>query len=121
MRLLAGSDLKGPYPLIAEAVCKKVVESKVKDTFGILTCKTGIGMCIVANKFKGIRAVNATSLEVVKKARERNNCNVVCLGRDLLSSEEATELLTTFLTTKYQGESNNNLRLIRKIERRNFK
>jgi len=102
------------YPTVAENICHKL------DTFGILICRSGVGMCIVANKFKGIRAVNGTSDRIVKRARRRNDCNVLCLGSDYMSIRQMADFVDIFCNTDYEGKSDENLDQIKNIERRNF-
>ena len=66
------------YPDIAE----KVAESIVKGDFdrGILICGTGIGMCIAANKVKGIRAAQCYNAFTAKRARQHNDAQICCLS-----------------------------------------
>lgn len=98
------------YPLVIKNVCtSKEFATK------ILVCKTGIGMCIAANRLKGIRAVNGTSPEIIIKARKRNNANVLCLGYELLTIEEMVTFIRLFQDTPYDGESNEKLRLIEEL------
>jgi ribose 5-phosphate isomerase B len=88
------------YPDIALKV-GKIVASGQCD-FGILICDTGIGMCIAANKVKGIRAALCYDAFCAERARLHNNANVLCLsGR----SEEKLmqEIVTTFLKTGFEG------------------
>src|SRR3989344_5239515 len=63
------------YPLIARKVAERVGEDL--NNRGILLCGSGVGVCIVANKFKGIRAGEAWSVEVATKARRDDNINVL--------------------------------------------
>ena len=72
-------------------------------TYGIIICGTGIGMSIVANKIRGIRAANCLSVEMAKLAREHNNANVLNLGARLLDIETAEQITDTFLTTAFAG------------------
>ena len=88
------------YPDIAQ----KVTEAVVKGDFayGILICGTGIGMCIAANKVKGIRAAQCHNAFSAHRARRHNNANILCLaaeeGRALIPA-----ILETFLTTEFEG------------------
>nr|MBP9675057.1 RpiB/LacA/LacB family sugar-phosphate isomerase [Bacteriovoracaceae bacterium] len=66
------------YPHFAIKLSHEVL--KHPDYCGILLCGTGIGVSIVANKFKGIRAALCRSVEDAKLSREHNNANVLCLG-----------------------------------------
>src|SRR3989344_9297416 len=64
------------YPIIAEKVTRKVAEDP--NNRGIIVCGTGGGVCIVANKSKGILAAEAWNPEVAKAARNDDNINVLC-------------------------------------------
>lgn len=73
------------------------------NCFGIYICGSGVGMCIVANKQKGIRAVMPSSVELVEKSRQHNNANVLCLGARFLSLEQAKNITDKFLSTEFLG------------------
>lgn len=85
------------YPDLAQVVALQVVAHQ--DSFGILLCRTGAGMCIAANKIAGIRAVCTTSIETTQLAREHNHANILALGADELTVEQAKELVKIFLQT----------------------
>ena len=70
---------------------------------GILVCGTGIGMCITANKFKGIRAAVLTNEFEAEMAKAHNNANVICLGGRVLDAETAKHLTAIWLKTQYEG------------------
>lgn len=89
------------YPDYAALVAEDV-QSHVSD-FGVLLCTTGIGMCISANKFKGIRAALVTNLESAKLTREHNNSNIICLGARYTPFKDALEYVDTFLHTSFAG------------------
>jgi ribose 5-phosphate isomerase B len=89
------------YPDFAHVVSKAVASGK--NQFGILICGTGIGMSIVANKHKGIRAAVCESIESAKLSREHNDANVLCIGARITSWETAEEIVKTFLTTPFSG------------------
>ena len=84
------------YPQIAQKVAQKVLLNEHHR--GVLICTTGVGMCITANKFCGIYAARLTQIDEVKKARQHNNINVLCLP-GTLPSTIAASLVTTFLDT----------------------
>jgi ribose 5-phosphate isomerase B len=81
---------------------------------GILLCGTGIGMGIVANKFKGIRAAVCWSLETARLAREHNNANILCLGARFLTISECIAITDIFVKTSPKSEDRY-LRRINKI------
>ena len=88
------------YPDIAQKVAEAVVKGDF--AYGILICGTGIGMCIAANKVKGIRAAQCHNAFSAHRARRHNNANILCLaaeeGRALIPA-----ILETFLTTEFEG------------------
>lgn len=89
------------YPVIAEAVCKSVLDGSCEK--GILICGTGVGMSIAANKFKGIRAALCSEHFSARYTRLHNNSNVLCMGARTLGAGIATELTDIFLSTEYEG------------------
>ena len=89
------------YPDIAHIVSKAVASGKCLQ--GILICGTGIGMSIVANKHKGIRAATCESPASAKLSREHNDANILCFGERIVSWETATEIVKTFLSTPFSG------------------
>jgi ribose 5-phosphate isomerase B len=89
------------YPDVAHIVSKAVASGKCLP--GILICGTGIGMSIVANKHKGIRAAACESPASAKLSREHNDANILCFGARITSWETATEIVKTFLSTPFSG------------------
>ncbi len=89
------------YPEYAYKVSTSVANGEYD--FGVLICGTGIGMCITANKIKGIRAAQAYTTELAKMSRLHNDANVLCLGGRLLSEDEAAEIVDTWLNTSFEG------------------
>jgi len=80
----------------------KLVASGAAD-YGVLVCGSGIGISIAANKIKGIRAANVTSVEMAKLSRQHNNANMVAVGERLTPLDEAKEIVNAFLTTDFEG------------------
>lgn len=68
---------------------------------GILICGTGVGMCIVVNRHKNVRAVLAHNLTTATKSREHNNSNVLCLGSWINSTEDNLEILRAWLQEEW--------------------
>jgi len=99
------------YPDFAISAAEKVSGGKYDR--GIFICGSGIGMCIVANKFPGIRASLCHDVYSAKMSREHTDCNVLCLGADLISEKLAQEILKTWLETEFKG--GRHLRRIKKI------
>ncbi|MFQ6773322.1 MAG: RpiB/LacA/LacB family sugar-phosphate isomerase [Clostridia bacterium] len=89
------------YNTFARIMCKKIKENK--DSRGILICGTGVGMCIQANRFKGIRAVLGDRRDTVRMARRHNDVNVLALGANSTSPTNAMIRTATFITTRFDG------------------
>ena len=89
------------YPYYAAKVAAAV--SAGVAARGILICSTGIGMSIIANKFKGVRAALCTSTYMGKMTRAHNDSNILCLGGKITGSLEALDILETWLATEYEG------------------
>ena len=89
------------YPDYGHMVAEAVSTGKAER--GILVCGTGIGMSIVANKHVGVRAAAVESLDAARLAREHNDANVLAIGARTVPWERAHEIITVFLTTKFQG------------------
>jgi len=87
------------YPDIAQ----KVSEAVTRGDFdrGILICGTGIGMCIVANKVKGIRAALCYSTLSASWARQHNDANILCLGAE--EQKQIPDIVNAFLTAEFEG------------------
>ncbi|HJX36126.1 MAG TPA: ribose 5-phosphate isomerase B [Dehalococcoidales bacterium] len=96
----AYSEARVDYPNIAEAVGKAVVSGQYDR--GILICGTGIGMCIAANKVKGIRAGLAVNEFMAIRSRQHNDANILCLGAENDESQLA-QMVKAFLTTQFEG------------------
>ena len=108
------------YPDIAKAVVKEMQEKK--STQGILICRSGIGMSIVANKFKGIRCTPCHNETTAKYARMHNNSNILALGADNISVNKAICILRMWLATEYEGGRHEaRIKKIEEIERENMK
>ena len=107
------SDESCDYPDFAERVARKVAKSR--KAIGILFCGTGIGMCITANKIKGIHAALIHNEFTGKSAREHNNANVICLGARVIGLKTAKTAINTFLNAEFQG--GRHARRVRKIRR----
>ena len=99
------------YPDFAKKLSKKV--SSNKGSFGILICGSGMGMAIVANKTKNIRAALCYSKRNTKLSRLHNNANIITLGSRLINKNNAISLIKIFLSTKFEG--GRHLRRIKKM------
>jgi ribose 5-phosphate isomerase B len=94
----------------------KAVRDKDAD-IGIVICKSGFGMCITANKVKGIRCAVCTDVEQASSAREHNFCKVLALSAKRTDIEKAKEIVMAFINTPF-GEERHQKRIekIDKIE-----
>ncbi len=88
------------YPHFANALCKAVLESNGR---GILICGTGLGMSIMANRHKGIRAALCGTEFQAKATREHNDANVLCLGERVIGQGIAQNMVDIFLQTPFAG------------------
>jgi ribose 5-phosphate isomerase B len=81
----------------AEAVAKGECER------GILICGSGLGMSIVANKVKGIRAVLCNSVELARLSRQHNDANILVLQGRFISKKQAGDIIKTWFSTEFDG------------------
>ncbi|MFA4837994.1 MAG: ribose 5-phosphate isomerase B [Candidatus Neomarinimicrobiota bacterium] len=95
-----GSD-SVDYPDYAQKVAQDVTR-RIAD-FGVLICKTGVGMCISANKVHGIRAALCYSPEIARLSRLHNNANVLCLGASFTEPEAAKQIFQVWIETNFEG------------------
>lgn len=108
------------YPNIAKEVAKDV-STKKADT-GILICRSGIGMSMVANKFKNVRCALCYEEQTAKFARMHNNANMLALGADYISVNDAICIVRQFLATPFEGGRHEaRVNLISEIEKENMK
>ena len=98
------------YPDFAHKLSKKI---KYSNQIGILVCGTGIGMDIVANRHKNIRAALCYSAKSARLSREHNNANVIAIGARLTKKNVALKCVNTFIKTNFKG--GRHLRRIKKI------
>ncbi len=112
-------DPNDDYPIYAELVTKKIQKSPL--SFGVLICGSGVGVDVAANKFDGIRASLGKNGDQVKAGRHDDNMNVLVLAADFTSDPEASQMLQSFLETKFAGTARFKRRLeeIKEIEENN--
>ena len=89
------------YPDFAESVGRKVASGDFDR--GILTCGSGIGMAIAANKIPGVRAASIQDEESARLSREHNDINVLALGERQLTPDAARRIVELFLDTPFAG------------------
>jgi len=86
---------------------------------GILICRSGVGMGIVANRFHDVRAAVVTDEKVAKSSRDHNCSNVIVIPADIISFETAEKLVKTWLSTPF-SKDDRHLRRLEKIERKTY-
>jgi ribose 5-phosphate isomerase B len=89
------------YPVYANKVCE-LIQKKICSA-GILICGTGIGMSMVANSSKGIRAALCHDEYTARMSREHNNANVLCMGARVIGTGVAEGIVKTWLNTVFAG------------------
>lgn len=89
------------YPIFAREVALAVQRGEVQQ--GILICGTGIGMCITANKFKGVYAALCTNEYMARVSRQHNNANILCLGGRVLGDALAISIVEAWLSADFEG------------------
>lgn len=89
------------YPDLGYKAARAVAEATVDR--GILVCGTGIGMSIVANKIKGIRAAVCNDELAAEISRRHNDANILCLAADVLGEELIRHIVVTWLNTDFEG------------------
>lgn len=104
------------YPDYAAQVSREVSHGQLDR--GILICGTGIGMCIAANKFAGVRAAPCHDAVTAELSRRHNDSNVICLSADQLSDQLADQIIRMWLKTPFEeGRHARRLQKISELER----
>lgn len=99
------------YPEYAFKVVNAIKNNEAE--YGILLCRTGIGMSIAANRFKGIRCAKVDSISDIKLARNDNNANIISFSENM-KLYKVKDILDIYLTTPFLGERH--LRRIEKLD-----
>ncbi len=100
------------YTDYAFPLAKRVVEETAR---GILVCRNGIGVCIAANKVKGVRAGIGYNIAVAESMMKDDNTNILCLAADHLSEDFAMAIVKRWLETPF-SEADRHTRRLSKIE-----
>ena len=104
-------DPHDDFPIHAAKVATNVLAHK--DSVGILLCGSGQGVCMAANRYKGIRASLVWNREEARSSRNDDDANILCLpARELKDLEHAKDLIDTWLSTPFDGA----VRFVRRIE-----
>lgn len=91
------------YPDYAVQVAKDVALGNAD--FGILICRSGIGMAMAANRFQNVRAAVCSTVDAAKMTRQHNGANVLCLGADVVSAADAEAIAKAFFGTAVSDEA----------------
>ena len=89
------------YPEVAWRVSKRVVDGGAE--LGVLICGSGVGMCIAANKIKGIRAASVHDEITAEISRSHNDANVICVSADLLGRALVDKIVNLCIRTPFSG------------------
>ena len=95
-------DPNDDYTDFAKLTAQKVSE-KPEENKGILICGSGVGVDIVANKFKGVRSALADDVATAKQSREHDDTNVLSLPADEVDFELAKKIIGIWLTTPFSN------------------
>jgi transaldolase/glucose-6-phosphate isomerase len=97
------SEEASDYPDWAAQVARAVRDEGDPSVRGLITCGSGVGVCIVANKVAGVRAVDAWNEDVARVSRSHNDTNVLCMGARFVDDAQARAILNTWLATAFEG------------------
>ena len=114
------SEERTDYPiygkLVAEAVSKKQADR------GILICRSGCGMTVIANKFKGVRAATMYDEIAAKHAKEDDDINVLTIGADYVTTNQVINIIRSWIASEFKGgRYEDRLDMIKEIENENMK
>ena len=100
-------DPDDDFPKYAKLAAKRVVDEKDDTDVAILVCGGGQGMCMAANRIKGVRAIVASSVEDATYGRNDNDANVLCLPARVLDREYNIplwrDIVDAFMNTPFAG------------------
>lgn len=109
------------YPTIARRACERIMASGYTKQ-GILLCGTGIGMCMSANKFPGIRAAVCHENFSAERSILSNDANVLCLGARIIGQGLAKKIVGEWITLEFQdGPSTPKVRELLALDQANMK
>jgi len=114
------SEERTDYPIYAKEVANAVSTGECEK--GILLCRSGHGMAIVANKYKSVRAAAIVNEDDAKFAKADDDINVLTLGADGLDASEAIRIMRVWLATEFKnGRYQERIEMINEIEKENMK
>jgi ribose 5-phosphate isomerase B len=113
----ACTDEPSDYPDFSKAVAELIIRKKAKR--GIIICGSGVGACIAANKFPGVRASVCHDTFSARQGVEDDDMNVLCLGARVIGPKLAEEVIKMFLSAKFSNAPRHRRRLrkVRAIEK----
>ena len=113
-------ETRTDYPIYAKKVAEEV--SSKRCELGILVCRSGAGMTIVANKFKGVRAANFTNEEETRLSKADDDINIAVFGGDYITPNEAIRMFRIWIATEFKGGRYlERIQMIQDIEKENMK
>ena len=89
------------YPDFIHPLAKEI--SNKKEEKGIIICGSGNGVSMVANKYEGVRAALCWNKEIASLSRQHNNANVLSLPARFITTQEAIDIVKTFIETEFEG------------------
>jgi ribose 5-phosphate isomerase B len=98
------------YPAYAAGVAKRVSD-EFETARGIVICGSGVGVDVVANKFRRVRCALCSSPDQAFDARNDDDANILALGANYLEDPLAQKIVTTWLQTPFSDEGNHRKRL----------
>ena len=114
------SEERTDYPIYAKKVAEAIVNKECDK--GILLCKSGCGMAIVANKFKGIRAGLIVNEKEARFAKADDDINVITISGNNTSIAEAVKIIRMWIGTEFKGgRYQERIEMINNIEKENMK
>ena len=114
------SEERTDYPIYAREVASAVSTGECEK--GILLCRSGHGMSIVANKYKNVRAAAIVNEDDAKFAKADDDINVLTLGADGMDASEAIRIMRVWLATEFKhGRYQERIEMIKEIEKENIK
>ena len=90
------------YPVYARPAAQAVASGECE--LGIVICTTGIGVSIIANKVKGVRAALCSDSLTARLTRLHNNANVLALGAGIIGPNLAIDIVENFIKTPFSNE-----------------
>lgn len=112
-------DKNDDYPdfaaKVGRAVAGNAMARNKTETRGILFCGSAEGVCIAANKIRGVRAANPGTIKLVKLSREHNDANILCLSGWFSTFPAAVKIIKVFLKTPF-SQAPRHLRRLNKIK-----